>query len=68
MVLHFYSNFNRTFCSNNGDPDQKLHSVTSDLGLHCLPSPHKKDAGLIWVKKFINTSFYNAPESNQSPN
>ena len=23
--------------ANSGDPDQTLHSVTSDLGLHCLP-------------------------------
>ena len=24
--------------------------MASDLGLHCLPMPHKKDARLIWVK------------------
>ena len=24
-----------------------LHSVASDLGLHCMPMSHKKDAGLI---------------------
>ena len=24
--------------ANSGDPDQILHSVVSDLGLHCLPS------------------------------
>ena len=23
--------------ANEGDPDQMLHSVASDLGLHCLP-------------------------------
>ena len=23
--------------ANNGDPDQMLHSVASDRGLHCLP-------------------------------
>ena len=23
--------------ANIGDPDQTLHSVASDLGLHCLP-------------------------------
>ena len=27
------------------------HSVASDLGLHCLPLSHKKDARLIWVKR-----------------
>ena len=26
------------------------HCVASDLGLHCLPMSHKKDAKLIWVK------------------
>ena len=26
------------------------HFVASDLGLHCLPMSHKKDAKLIWVK------------------
>ena len=25
-------------------------SVASDLGLHCLPMSHRKDARLIWVK------------------
>ena len=37
--------------ANSGDPDQTPHSVASDLGLHCLPMPHKKDARHIWVKK-----------------
>ena len=36
--------------SNSGDPDQTSHSVASDLGLHCLPMFHEKDARLIWVK------------------
>ena len=26
------------------------HSAASDLGLHCLPMSHKKDARFIWVK------------------
>ena len=26
------------------------HSAASDLGLHCWPMSHKKDARLIWVK------------------
>ena len=25
--------------------------MASDLGLHCLPVSHKKDASLLWVKK-----------------
>ena len=36
--------------TNSGDPDQIAHSAASDLGLHCLPLSHKKDAMLIWVK------------------
>ena len=27
-----------------------MHYAVSDLGLHCLPMSHKKDARLIWVK------------------
>ena len=45
----FYLIFERTFC-NSGDPDQMPHTVASDLGMHCLPMSHKKDARLIWVK------------------
>ena len=30
--------------ANSGDPDQTPRSVASDLGLHCLPLSHKKDA------------------------
>ena len=36
--------------ANCGDPDQTPHSVASDLGLHCLPMSHKKDARHIWAK------------------
>ena len=36
--------------ANSGDPDQTLHSVAYDLGLHYLPMFHKKDARHIWVK------------------
>ena len=25
------------------------HSAAADLGLHCLPMSHKKDARLLWV-------------------
>ena len=28
--------------ANSGDPDQKPHSVASDLGQHYLPMSHKK--------------------------
>ena len=30
--------------------DQTPRSVASDLGLHCLPTSHKKDDMLRWVK------------------
>ena len=33
-------------------------SVASDLGLHCLPISHKKDARLIWVNKTKSTNLY----------
>ena len=32
--------------SNSDDSNQMPHSVVSDLGLHCLPMSHKKDARL----------------------
>ena len=35
--------------ANSGDPHQMPHSVPSDLGLHCLPMSHKKEARLLWV-------------------
>ena len=36
--------------ANSGDPDQKLHSAVSDLGLHCLPITLLQVSGLQWVK------------------
>ena len=41
--------------ANSGDPDQTPLSVASDLGLHYLPMPHKKNARHIWVK---NCNFF----------
>ena len=35
--------------ANSGNPDQTPRSAASDLGLHCLPVSHKKDARLLWV-------------------
>ena len=32
--------------ANSGDSDQTPHFAASDLGLHCLPMSHKKDASL----------------------
>ena len=45
--------------SNSRDPDQTLHFAASDLGLHCLPMSHKKDAGHIWVKTIFTFPLYN---------
>ena len=36
----------------SGDPDQTLCPVESDLGIHCLPTSHKKVARLIWIKQY----------------
>ena len=47
MDLTFLFKFHRTFC---GDPGRTSHFGASDLGLHCLPMSHKKNANLIWVK------------------
>ena len=35
--------------ANSGEPDQTPPFAASDLGLHCWPLSHKKDARLIWV-------------------
>ena len=39
--------------TNSGYPDQRPDNVASDLGRHCLPMSHKKDARHIWVKNAI---------------
>ena len=39
--------------ANSGNPDQTPHSVASELGLHYLPMPLKKDAIHIWVKMHL---------------
>ena len=33
-------------------------SVASDLGLHCLPISHKKDARLMWVNFSQKSNYY----------
>ena len=37
----------------SGDPDQTPHFAVSGLGLHYLPTSHKKNAWLIWVYNFF---------------
>ena len=41
----FFSNLK----ANSGDTYQRLRSVVSDLGLHCLPMSHKKEAELFYM-------------------
>ena len=36
--------------ANSGNPDQMLHSVASDLGLHCLPITLLGVSRLQWVQ------------------
>ena len=40
---------------NSGDPDQMLHSVASDLGLHCLPNTLLGDSRLQCVKGAVHS-------------
>ena len=49
-VVGWYFSFLFNFFKKYADPDQTPHSAASDLGLHCLPMSHKKDARLICVK------------------
>ena len=53
-IFFFFPNFNRTFCKQ--DPDHTAY-VVSDLGLHCLPMSHKKDARIIWVNLHATLRF-----------
>ena len=45
----------------SAEPDQTPHFAASDLGLHCLTVPHKKDTRLLWVNdrqiEVFRTSF-----------
>ena len=46
-VKFCFKGYSIFFQANSGDPDQTLHSVASDLGLHCLPMSHQKDTRLL---------------------
>ena len=35
-VILVHKNSDKQACNNSVDPDQMLHTVTSDQGLHCL--------------------------------
>ena len=41
---------------NSGDPDQMLHSLPSDLGLHCLPVTLLLISRLKWIKVLVGVS------------
>ena len=61
-IFHFNSFFIE-LRANNGNSNQTLPSVASDLDLRCLQMSLKKDARLIWIKNmsclFVLTN-YNA--------
>ena len=44
FLFKFYYNI---LLANSGNPDKTQRFVVSDLGLHYLPMPHKKDTMLI---------------------
>ena len=44
--------------ANSGDPDQMLHFVASDLGLHCLPVTLFSVSRLQWVKRLYLLNFW----------
>ena len=46
--------------TNSEDSDQMPYSEVSDLGQHCLPKSHKRDARLLWIHvgiKEVNVLF-----------
>ena len=47
--------------ANSGDPDQTPHSVSSDVGLHCLPIT------LLWDYNGLLVMFSIAPEKRGYP-
>ena len=50
----FFSNFNRKFCKQTVETlIRRRVSAASDLGLHCLPMSHKKEARLNWLNLCI---------------
>ena len=47
FFFHFYSNLDSTICKQTVETDHTPRFAASGLGLHCLPTSHKKDARLI---------------------
>ena len=53
VIFNIFPNFNSTLCKQIVKiliRHRIMPCLVSDLGLHCLPMSHKKDARLIWVK------------------
>ena len=48
----------------SGDPDQRPHSMASDLGLYCFRTcmSHKEDARHIWLKMQLFCCLIRVPE------
>ena len=44
--------------ANSEDLDQTPLNAASDQGLLCLPTSHKSDARLIWVRRHISRGFH----------
>ena len=53
--LHFPREKMAKLYANSGDPDQTLHSVASDLGLHCVPITLLWVSRLQWDKQIMKT-------------
>ena len=49
LFFIFIQNLREHSVSEQWRADQMPLSAASDLGLHCLPMYHKKDARLMWV-------------------
>ena len=50
--------------ANSGDPDQMLHSVASDLGLHCLPFTRYRVSRLQWSNAQLLSCLQENPDSD----
>ena len=56
VIFHFLFHFAMEILyANRISPDGTTRFAASHLWLFCLPMSHKKDARLIWVKKFCLT-------------
>ena len=56
-IYHFVQILKEASLSKQWKPDQTPRFVASDLVLHYLPMPHKKDDRLKWVKLLARDKF-----------